>query len=382
MEFLDEPQHSLNAVFMRGGTSKAVFFRRSELPPASQPHDNPAWNAIFCAVLGSPDAEGRQLDGLGGGLSSLSKIAIIDDSNRPDADVDFTFAQVGVRDGTVGYKGNCGNISAAVACYAVDEGLVSINGSRAGVRIFNTNTRKLIHATVPVKGKKAAIVNDAQFTREPESGVELRFLDPGGAATGQLLPTGNIRDTLLVRGIGPVEASCVDAANPTVFILAAALGLTGRETPSALEANPDAMRQFESVRIAAAMAMGLATTDAQLSALKNLPLVSLISPQAPGERAMILTRMVSAGQPHRAIPLTGAMCLAIAAQVPGSIVAEVLQAGTGAQLPPLCIGHAGGEMMVAAKVVAHGASFNATEATVYRTARRLMEGRVLYPAKV
>jgi 2-methylaconitate isomerase len=380
MEFLDEPQHSLNAVFMRGGTSKAVFFRRSELPPAPQPHDNPAWNIIFCGVLGSPDANGRQLDGLGGGVTSLSKVAIIDASDRPDADVDFTFAQVGVRDGIVGYKGNCGNISAAVACYAVDEGLVPINGSRAGVRIFNTNTRKMIHATVPLMGKRAAIVNDAQFAREPESGVELRFLDPGGAATGQLLPTGNIRDTLSVRGLGPIEASCVDAANPTVFILAAALGLTGREAPSALEANPDAMRQFESVRIAAAIAMGLAT-EAQLSALKNLPLVSLISPQAPGERAMIHTRMVSAGQPHRAIPLTGAMCLAIAAQLPGSIVADALQAGTGAQLPLLCIGHAAGEMTVAAKVVAHGASYRATEATVYRTARRLMEGRVLYPAK-
>jgi 2-methylaconitate isomerase len=372
-------QHSLKAVFMRGGTSKAVFFRRGDLPEVSQPHGNPAWNAIFCAVLGSPDANGRQLDGLGGGVSSLSKIAVIDRSERPDADVDFTFAQVGVRDGTVGYRGNCGNISAAVACYAVDEALVPANGPRATVRIFNTNTRKMIHATVPLQGFKAAIVSATQFAGEPESGVELKFLDPGGAATGQLLPTGKVRDILRVGGLGALEASCVDATNPTVFIMANALGLTGHEAPLDLESNSTAMRHFEAVRVAAARAMGMAATDAELAALKNLPLVALIAPRAGEERAMIHARMISAGQPHRAIPLTGAMCLAIASQLPGSVVASILPPGR-RQHTPLCIGHAAGEITVAADVVARGTSFDARDVTVYRTARRLMEGRVLYPA--
>jgi 2-methylaconitate isomerase len=372
-------QRSVRAVFMRGGTSKAVFFMREDLPRVSQPHDNPEWNTIFCRVLGSPDPRGRQLDGLGGGISSLSKIAVIARSERADADVDFTFAQVGVKDDVVGYKGNCGNITAAVASYAVDEGLVHPEGSRVTVRIFNTNTQKRIRATVPTDGRHAALVSESLFVQQPEAGIELNFLDPGGAATGKLLPTGRVRELLRIDGLGEIEVSCIDAANPTVFVAATALGLTGRESPASLEADTVAMRNFEFLRMTAARAMGLATSEARLATLKNLPLVSLLCPAAPGERAMIHTRMISAGQPHRATPLTGAMCLAIAARIPGSVVAEVLGARAD-DLAPLCIGHPAGEIAVSAKVSATDSSLVAHEATVYRTARRLMEGRVLYPA--
>lgn len=375
---MQEVQQSVRAVFMRGGTSKAVFFRREDLPRVSQPHDNPEWNTIFCRVLGSPDPQGRQLDGLGGGLSSLSKIAVIAPSEHPDADVDFTFAQVGVRDGAVGYKGNCGNITSAVASYAVDEGLVRSEQPRTTVRIFNTNTRKTVRATVPTNGRHAAVISESLFAQQPEAGIELSFLDPGGAVTGKLLPTGGVRDLLRVDGLGEIEVSCIDAANPTVFVAATALGLTGRESPSALEADVSAMRNFEALRMAAARAMGLATTEAQLAALKNLPLVSLLCPAPPGERAMIHTRMISAGQPHRATPLTGAMCLAIAARIPGSLVAEVLRPRANG-LAMICIGHPTGEITVSARVSASDSSLVAQEATVYRTARRLMEGRVLYP---
>jgi 2-methylaconitate isomerase len=357
---VQEVQQSVRAVFMRGGTSKAVFLMREDLPRVSQPHDNPEWNTIFCRVLGSPDPQGRQLDGLGGGISSLSKIAVIAPSKHPDADVDFTFAQVGVRDGVVGYKGNCGNITSAVASYAVDEGLVRSEQPRTTVRIFNTNTRKRVRATVPTNGRHAAVISESLFAQQPEAGIELSFLDPGGAATGKLLPTGGVRDLLRIDGLGEIEVSCIDAANPTVFVAATALGLIGRESPSALEA------------------MGLATTEAQLAALKNLPLVSLLCPAPPGERAMIHTRMISAGQPHRATPLTGAMCLAIAARIPGSLVAEVLRPRANG-LATICIGHPTGEITVSARVSASDSSLVAHDATVYRTARRLMEGRVFYP---
>lgn len=364
---------------MRGGTSKALFFDRRELPDALSPHDNESWNEIFRNALGSPDPQGRQLDGMGGGISSLSKVAIIGPPSRVDADVDFTFAQVGIRDVSVGYRGNCGNISAAVGPYAVDEGIVLGWGSHALVRIHNTNTGKLIHARFALVDGKAAVAGAGELAGAAGTAavIALKFLDPGGAATGTLLPTGHRRDTLLLAGLGEVEVSMVDAANPTVFVDAGALGLTGRESPAALESDALAMHRFELLRVAAARAMGLIRSEADALSLKNLPLVSLLSAPVESEEASIVTRMISAGQPHRATPLTGAMCLAIAARIRGSVPESLVRSTD--ELPSgLCIGHPSGTLTVGATVREEGATVIAQEAVVYRTARRLMEGRVFY----
>ncbi len=243
------PQRALPAVFMRGGTSRAIFFHRRDLPDGG-------WDAIF--LRRCPDPNGRQLNGLGGGVSSLSKVAVIGPPTRIDADVDYTFAQVGVAEPTVGYGGNCGNISSAVGPFAVDEGLVPTTGDEAVVRIHNTNTHKVIVARFPLVDGRAAVAGDFELPGVAGTGaaVRLAFLDPAGAATGKLLPTGNTRDVLTLPSGERIECSLVDAGNPTVFVLASAVGLTALETARELTANAPALQRFEAIRVAAAVAMG------------------------------------------------------------------------------------------------------------------------------
>lgn len=371
-------QKSIPAVFVRGGTSRALVFHRDDLPTAHPPHDCAAWNPILLAALGSPDPHGRQLDGMGGGTSSLSKIAVIGPSSRSDADVDYTFGQVAISEALVGYRGNCGNISSAVGPFAVDEGLVKAEGDVAVVRIHNTNTGKIIVASFPLDNGKAAVEGDFILQGVAGSGarIKLTFLDPGGAVTGRLLPTGNTCDELDLPGIGRIEVSLVDAANPTVFVAAEALKLSDVETPESLSRDVRMMALFEELRIKAALAMGVIATEAEgRSKVKNLPLVSILSPASDPD-SDIVTRMVSAGQPHKATPLTGAMCLAIAARLPGTLPHRIAGATEG----DLRIAHPSGVLPVAASVSFAGGKFRADEAVVYRTARRLMEGRVLIPA--
>jgi 2-methylaconitate cis-trans-isomerase PrpF len=371
---------SLPAVFMRGGTSKAVFFRQEDLPKAAPPRDCSNWDPIFCGVLGSPDPNGRQLDGLGGGLSSLSKIAIIGKPTHPGADVDFTFAQVGIREAIVSYRGTCGNISSAVGPYAIDEGLVRPTGNSATVRIHNTNTGKIVVATFSMQDGRAAVDGELSIAGVAGEGdpVRLAFLDPGGATTGRLLPTGNPRDEIDVAGAGRLEASLVDAANPVVFLRGGDLALDARTRPEDIEKDAELMRRLEEVRITSAARMGLCSELEARTRIKNLPLVCLVWPRsATSADADIVTRMISAGQPHRATPLTGAMCLAVAGRLPGSIVAEAL----GERSDPdrdIAIAHPSGILTLGAKVRTSGGEAVAEEVVVYRTARRLMEGRVFY----
>jgi len=238
--------HSLPAVFMRGGTSKAVMFQARDLPA-----DRAAWDPIFLAAMGSPDPYGRQLDGMGGGISSLSKICVLAPSARNDADIDYTFAQVQIHVPTVDFKGNCGNMSSAVGPFAVDEGLVQPGGDAATVRIFNTNTAKLIHASFPLLGGRTRYDGDLAIPGVAGTGapVKLDFLSPGGATTGKLLPTGKPLDRLEVPGLGTIEASMVDAANAAVFVRARDLGLTGIELPGELEARPELLERLAAIRI-------------------------------------------------------------------------------------------------------------------------------------
>jgi len=379
-------QIGLRAVFMRGGTSKAVMFRAEDLPD-----DRAQWAPIFLSVIGSPDANGRQLDGMGGGVSSLSKVCVIGASTRAEADVDYTFAQVSVTGAAVDYSGNCGNMSSAVGPFAVDEGLVKAVGNEAIVRIHNTNTQKIIVAHFGVDDGHAAVEGDFVLPGVAGTGAPIRldFLDPGGAGTGRLLPTGNVADQLEIAGAGMVEASMVDAANPCVFVLAEALGMTGIEMPDALDANRDLLDRLEAIRIAASLRMGIARTAAEAASKPSIPKVAMVTgPRAArtlagdriaAEAADLTVRMISIGQPHRAVPLTGAMCLAVASRLPGSVAHRVARAPASSD-QPVRIAQPSGLTVVGAAVRGSADGWIADQATVYRTARRLMEGVVFVRA--
>lgn len=372
----------LPAVFMRGGTSKAVMFRSQDLPA-----DRAQRDAIFLAVMGTPDPNGRQLDGMGGGVSSLSKICIVGPPSRPDADVDYTFAQVAVREAAVDYSGNCGNMSSAIGPFAVEEGLVAApEAGEAVVRIHNTNTGKIIVARFPVVNGALAAEGDLEIdgVAGRAAPIRLEFLEPGGAKTGRLLSTGAPCDELEVEGLGRVAVSCVDAANPAVFVAAEALGKTGAELSDELEKDPVFLERMEAIRRAASVAMGITLDLEAASRVASVPLVAMVSPPqaAPtlsgrtlaADDTDIGVRMISMRQPHKATPITGAICLAIAARVPGSIPNLLRRTGDG----PIRIGHPSGMTLVDAAVVEAGGELKALHGAVYRTARRLFEGAVIY----
>lgn len=378
------PNTRLRAVFMRGGTSKALMLRAEDLPA-----DRSNWDVIFLQAMGSPDPNGRQLDGMGGGISSVSKVCIIGPPSRPDADVDYTFAQIGVRESVVDYSGNCGNMSSAVGPFAVEEGLVPRPpDGEVAVRIHNTNTSKIIVARFPVTGGALAASGDLELdgVAGKAAPIRLEFLDPGGAGTGKLLPTGSACDEIEVPVLGFVAASCIDAANPCVFVAAASLGKTGAELPDALERDTDFLDKMEAIRRAASVRMGIAPTAEAARGVPSVPKVAMVcGPQAaPTLSGRILSaedtdigiRMISIGQPHRAVPITGAICLAVATRVPGSLPQRVARGGTG----PIRIVHASGVTLVDAKVAARSAAgaLRAEYGAVYRSARRLFEGNVLY----
>src|SRR5579863_2391654 len=384
-------QLRLRAVFMRGGTSKAVMFRAGDLPAERE-----LWAPIFLGVIGSPDPNGRQLDGMGGGISSLSKVCVIGPPTRDGADVDYTFAQVSVKDAAIDYSGNCGNMSSAVGPFAVDENLIAVadTDGEATVRIHNTNTRKLIVAHFPLEGARAAVDGDFRLPGVAGSGapVRLDFLEPGGAGTGMLLPTGNPADTLEADGLRGIEVSMVDAANPCVFVAADALGASGVEMPDELETNGALLRRLEAIRIAASLRMGIAMTASDAARIPSIPKVAMVAPARAartlaGERlaaedADVTVRMISIGQPHRAVPLTGAMCLAVASRIEGSVVNRA--ARPSAAPDPVRIAQPSGLTVVGAAVERRrdraGDEWFARSATVYRTARRLMEGWVFVRA--
>jgi 2-methylaconitate cis-trans-isomerase PrpF len=376
-------QRAIPAVFMRGGSSKGVFFHARDLPG-----DRSALDPILLSVIGSPDPYGRQLDGMGGGISSLSKAVIIGPPTRPDCDVDYTFAQVSVDRPVVDWASNCGNLSSAVGPFAVDEGLVAAGDVRSGdgealVRIHQVNTSKVIHARFPVAGGKAVVTGGFAIAGVAGTGARIRldFLDPGGAGTGRLLPTGKPRDVLDVPGFGPVPVSMVDAANPIVFVAAGNLGLTGTELPDAIEARPEVMAALDWIRRRAAVAMGMAARpeDAPLSVPKVAMLAApagyrTLDGQTVGADAQdIAVRMISMERAHRAVPLTGAMCLGVAARLPGTVAHALARAAGGDEVR---VANPSGVLSVGA-VVEDG---EAKSALVFRTARRLMQGEVLIPS--
>jgi 2-methylaconitate isomerase len=384
-------QRSLPAAFYRGGTSKAVIFRKEDLPTGEPPANCAEWDRLFLSLMGSPDAAGRQLDGMGGGISSLSKIAIVSPSRREDIDVDYTFAQIGVDKPVVSYRGNCGNIGSAIGPYALDEGMVSTNAEIATVRIFNTNTRKKMVAQFATQDGNAKVEGDFAIdgVSRPGSPIRLTFLDPAGAATGRLLPTGNVRDVLDIGGGRRIEASLVDVANPVVVVDMDGVCTEREGFDPAWFQSPQQRELFEDIRVAAAKAMGLVPDEQTARThLTNLPLVSIVRrPSAyvtssamnvDPHQVDIVTQMISMGLPHKATPLTGAMCLAAASRIDGTIAHAVANPES-FHRDKFRIGHPSGVMQVTASCEQRGDGWHVGEAGVFRTARRLFDGRVWMP---
>jgi 2-methylaconitate cis-trans-isomerase PrpF len=365
-------QRKIRAVYMRGGTSRCLVFHEQDLPAPGSERDR-----ILLAALGSPDPYGRQLNGLGGGISSLSKACIIGPGSHPGADVDYTFAQVEVSKPVVDYTGNCGNCSSSVGPFAIDERLVPASEGETTVRIHNTNTKKLIVAHVPVADGEAAVEGDFELPGVPGRGarIALDFIDPGGAGTGRLLPTGRAVDT-----VDGVAASLVDATNPVVFVRAQDLGLTGAESPPAIDADKTLSARLERIRTRAAELMGIPGSAAN-------PKVAMVASPASfaaldGTRydagqIDLLARVISMGNCHRAFALTSAMCLAVAARIDDTVVSECdASRGKG----DVRLGHPSGVLPIAATVGSRDGRPYAERVTVYRTARRLMEGFVRVPS--
>ncbi len=369
------------AVFIRGGTSKGVFFHARDLPA-----DRGSRDAIFLRVIGSPDPYGRQLDGMGGGLSSLSKAVVIEPSSHPDADVDYTFAQVAVDRPVVDYAQTCGNLSSAVGPFAVDEGLVQADEGDAVVRVFNTNTAKIYHARFQVRDGRAVETGDHALPGVAGTGalVRLDYMDPGGSRTSGFLPTGAVSETFTVTGIGPVEATLADATSPVVFVSAADFGKTATELPDAIDADRGFMAAMDDLRRQAGVAMGLADRPADVP-LSNPKIAILAAPtDAPtltgdtvaADEHDILIRILSMERCHKAVTGTGAMCLAAVCRVEGSVAHRLCRPSSG----PVRIASPSGVVRVDADVArAEDGTWTVRSIGVDRTQRRLMEGWVRVP---
>ncbi|MCA0158501.1 hypothetical protein LB823_20080 [Tsukamurella sp. M9C] len=371
-------QRWIDAAFLRGGTSKGLFFREGDLPPASPERD-----ALFLRALGSPDPFGRQLDGMGGGLSSLSKIVVVRASDRPGVDLEYTFGQAAIREPVMDYSGNCGNLSAAVVPFALGAGLIALDDGARTVAVHNTNTDKSIRVRLAVEDGAAATEGPLAIPGVAGTGapIELEYLEPGGARTGALLPAGDVRTALRHDG-REYAASLVDAATPMVLVEARELGVTGMESPDELDADTGLQSLLDGLRRAGAVAMGLA--DRPEEAPLAVPKIAVVAgPRAartidgaelPADAADVVLRVISMGQTHRAIPGTAALAVAVAARLPGSVVAEAAGAGGDVR-----IATPSGVVTARAVVALRPGGPHAVSASLLRTARPLMRGQVAVP---
>ncbi|MBR0138902.1 MAG: 3-methylitaconate isomerase [Firmicutes bacterium] len=368
----------LPVTILRGGTSKGVYILEKDMPA-----DKDQWDPLLLRLMGSPDK--KQIDGLGGSQSVTSKVAIIKESERPDADVDYTFAQVSVDKPIVSYKGNCGNISSGVGPFAIEKGLVEAKDGLTSVRIYNTNTDKIIEADVQTPDGCVEYEGDFVIAGVPGTAapVKLKFVDPAGTLGKGLLPTGNAVDVLEVPGWGPVEVSIVDAANPLVFVRAKDLGLTCKELPEELNADQKKLDLLEAVRGLAAVKLGL-TDDYTRSAwdTPGIPKMTFVAEaddyltpdgrEISKDKVDLLGHMMSMQKTHPSYAMTGAMCTAAAAVIPGSIVQQVLAKDTDTQF--IRIGHPAGILECGVDYRENGEVPEIIDTFGFRTANLLMEG--------
>lgn len=374
---------SVPCVIFRGGTSRALFFNEKDIPPEGQQRDS-----MLLRVMGSPDI--RQIDGLGGAVSTTSKVAIISKADGRDADVNYTFAQVSVDKPVVDYKGNCGNILSAVGPYAIETGMVQTNDPITVVRVYNTNTKKVIYSHVQTPGGKITYDGTFAISGVPGTSAEIKlaFYRPEGSVTGALLPTGHAAEFLDVTGIGEIEVSIVDATNPLVFARAEDLGMSGCETPEEIDSNPGLLEMLERVRGSAAVRLGF-IQDASDSVRMSPAVPKMTIVASPREFRTVdgavmesstvdmIGRMMSMQKTHKTYAFTGALCTAAAAVVDGSIVQRVCRIGF--DPANLRIGHPGGLIKVGVDTAkGPDGELMILWAYGYRTARILMSGTAYY----
>ena len=376
---------------MRGGTSKGVFFNVHALPAAFQV-PGPDRDAMLLRVIGSPDPYAKQIDGMGGATSSTSKSVLVQKSDRADHDVDYLFGQVSIDQPFVDWSGNCGNLSAAVGPFAINEGLIDSariphNGT-AVIRIWQANIEKTIIAHVPIANGEVQETGGFELdgVTFPAAEVLLEFMDPADSGDGAMFPTGELIDTLNVPGLGSLEATLINAGIPTIFLRAEALGLTGLELQDDINNDADRLTQFETIRAIGAMKMGLITDLAEAETRQHTPKIAFVSQASDyiassgkavsAEDIDIAVRALSMGKLHHAMMGTAAVAIGAAAAVPGTIVNE---AAGGGERAFVRFGHPSGTLRVGAEAAQTASGWIATKASMSRSARVLMEGFVRIP---
>ena len=374
-------QKWIKATYYRGGTSKGVFFQKKDLPT----QDQKELGEIFLKVIGSPDTNKRQLNGMGGGVSSVSKCVIISPSERSDADVDYNFIQLAIDKPVAEWDNNCGNLSGAVGPYAVQEGIVKPKEGQNTIRIYQMNTDKIIHSTFEVKNGKPVIDGDYNIAGVEGSGAKVRldYIEPGGSGTGKLLPTGNVIDELDIEGFGKINVSIIDAATPLIYILAEDLGLTGTETPEELDNQTDKLSLIEKIRQKSAHIIGLSksTGDAPLGnpriGIVTSPkdYSSLDNKKINSNDQDITTRMFSMGKTHKAIMGTAGVNIGVAAAIEGTIPNKIKRKDSNPL--ELRVGHPSGLTTSGAIIENKDGKPHAKSAIFFRTFRPLMRGEVL-----
>jgi probable AcnD-accessory protein PrpF len=388
------PQIKIPATYMRGGTSKGVFFRLQDLPAAAQV-PGAARDALLLRVIGSPDPYGKQIDGMGGATSSTSKTVILSKSSRPDHDVDYLFGQVSIDKPFVDWSGNCGNLSAAVGPFAISNGLIDASripdNGVVTVRIWQANIGKTIVAHVPITDGAVQETGDFELdgVTFPAAEVQLEFMDPAAdeeGAGGSMFPTGNLVDDLEVPGVGTLKATMINAGIPTIFVNADAIGYTGTELQDAINSDAKALAMFETIRAHGAMRMGLIKTLEEAAKRQHTPKVAFVAPPASyvsssGKQVQagdidLLVRALSMGKLHHAMMGTAAVAIGTAAAIPGTLVN--LAAG-GGERNTVRFGHPSGTLRVGAEAKQIDGEWTVTKAIMSRSARVLMEGWVRVP---
>ena len=387
-------QIRIPATYMRGGTSKGMFFLLGDLPEAAQTA-GPARDALLLRVIGSPDPYAKQIDGMGGATSSTSKTVILSTSSRADHDVDYLFGQVSIDKPFVDWSGNCGNLSAAVGPFAISNGLVDPariprNGV-AVVRIWQANIGKTIIAHVPITDGVVQETGDFELdgVTFPAAEVQLEFMDPAAeeeGAGGSMFPTGNLVDDLEVPGLGTLNVTMINAGIPTIFVDAAAIGYTGSELQDAINSDPNALSMFETIRAYGAVRMGLIGNVDEAVTRQHTPKVAFVAPPAEylsssGKRVTpqdtdLLVRAMSMGKLHHAMMGTAAVAIGTAAAIPGTLVN--LAAG-GGERSAVRFGHPSGTLRVGAEAAQVNGEWQVKKAIMSRSARVLMEGWVRVP---
>ncbi|MDE1138124.1 2-methylaconitate cis-trans isomerase PrpF [Paraburkholderia tropica] len=389
-----QPQIKIPATYLRGGTSKGVFFRLQDLPASAQ-QPGVARDRLLMRVIGSPDPYGKQIDGMGGATSSTSKTVIVAKSERAGHDVDYLFGQVAIDKAFVDWSGNCGNLSAAVGPFAISSGLVDPSrvpdNGVAVVRIWQANIGKTIVAHVPVTNGQVQETGDFELdgVTFPAAEVQLEFLDPAAeeeGAGGAMFPTGHLVDDLEVPGVGTLKATMINAGIPTIFVNAEAIGYTGTELQDAINSDAEALKKFETIRAYGALRMGLIKQLDEIATRQHTPKIAFVAKPAAytassGKRVEtadvdLLVRAMSMGKLHHAMMGTAAVAIGTAAAIPGTLVN--LAAG-GGERNAVRFGHPSGTLRVGAEASQHEGEWTVTKAIMSRSARVLMEGWVRVP---